>query len=381
MTVSALKNRIQRFLGTFIVLTLILDSGGERGMRTLGLFLGIFMIGIDLLRNKINFSVEFLLVWLFIAAHISFTMIFSVLKDVPLVVIVTYNFSLYFFVVLYLLVKNRHIKTDDFMNASLLFSILILVISVGTIFNVDPIIKLRDFCVENFSGLYGQKPILGLIFKNIYFQGTLNLVMPCVYFIFKNKKLKFIFTFLALVFSLSRFGVLVCLLAIFLKSLKKTTVPFYILLFAFTVLYFAFWGEESFLSRLFLQDEGMQIRIGHIRGISELFDNPFIFLFGQGPGTKYYSYGFRKYADSIEVSQADFLRKYGLLFSCVLTFLFCYLLKKIKTVRSKDSAPLFFTLFCFYLVAFSNPVLLSLPYILFVSICIVHIEKKKRHCI
>ena len=84
-----------------------------------------------------------------------------------------------------------------------------------------------------------------------------------------------------------------------------------------------------------------------------------------GPGSFFYSSGFNEFVDNIEVSQLELFRKYGLIgYSLFHLSLFC--LSWNFLVKRNYPAQICFA--AFYFVAFSNPVLVTFLFSIFVSV-------------
>ena len=133
-------------------------------------------------------------------------------------------------------------------------------------------------------------------------------------------------------------------------------------------------------------DAGAAPRLLHFPAVWNYFSGrPIYFLFGGGPGSVFFTEAFifqenGGWTDDSEISQLEALRIYGVFFTMYLLFLFVKLSK--KTVSEGLSA-FSYALWSFFLVAASNPVLLTTPAIIFYSITVVELTipqlKKKRN--
>ena len=112
------------------------------------------------------------------------------------------------------------------------------------------------------------------------------------------------------------------------------------------------------LLNLELSNDGTNIRIGHLRSVYDEFaSRPAALSFGFGAGSTFYSEGFQEVTDNIELSQFEILRKYGLF---GLTVLIVYIAAAAARARAIEATvPLAEAIACYFLVAMSNPVLLT----------------------
>jgi hypothetical protein len=122
---------------------------------------------------------------------------------------------------------------------------------------------------------------------------------------------------------------------------------------------------QSPMIRLFYEmkeGEGstVQVRIGHLYSILELFSgNPLELLFGFGLGTEFYSEGVGQYVTNIELDHLNCIRKYGLIWSGA--FFGIVLYTSIRSIKSynKEIRVLGICLISAFIVAGTNPVLIS----------------------
>lgn len=102
------------------------------------------------------------------------------------------------------------------------------------------------------------------------------------------------------------------------------------------------------------------IKYGHLVSYAKLFtDHPLYLLVGQGPGTSFYTEGFRAVVDETEWTYLEMIRNYGL-FSLLIVTVLLYPLKDVKAM-SKDLFQLgVMGVYVMYLfVAGTNPLLFS----------------------
>ena len=358
-----------------IILLLILGSGSMS--IQIGAFIIIFINFLRILffafkHKYLNNAVT--LCFLFLTAAITVSAIMSVIQAVSFAEIVLYNFSMYLFIMLFLSAKTKIIDYKGYMNAALVFSFIVIFLVCAGMFNIFGGRQLQAKALKILSGMDGQKPIAGIIFQGFYLQGTLTLIPACVFFIHQKNYKNFLICFFALALSLSRFGLLTVIFCYCLMNKKKVSRIFLGMSILILVGYIFQFPILISLMQLFSgKDDGMSIRMGHLLGIIEVFEeNPIYFFFGQGPGSVFYSYGFNKMTSTVEISQFDFLRKYGVFTTVffVLIVLFAAICLIYRTDRTGRG--LGYGIIAHFIVSISNPVLLSIPFVSYFAICIVY---------
>ncbi|MDE7378377.1 MAG: ligase [Paraprevotella sp.] len=103
------------------------------------------------------------------------------------------------------------------------------------------------------------------------------------------------------------------------------------------------------------------VKYAHLTSYGELFEeNPLYFLWGEGPGTRFYSAGFHKMSLQTEWTYVELIRYMGV-FCVLVLFLFLYPLVKIWKLRHRDDScyVIAFAFFIYMIIAGTNPLLLS----------------------
>lgn len=117
-----------------------------------------------------------------------------------------------------------------------------------------------------------------------------------------------------------------------------------------------------FITLLMETDESSNyVKYGHLASYKILFnEHPEYLLFGQGPGTMFYSLGFRGMAIRTEWTYLEMLRNYGILCLPILYVVMLPLFKLVKMSNKHDSALAIAAAYFIYLIiAGTNPLLLS----------------------
>lgn len=367
------KNTLCDFISTIILSFLIFGSGVMKiqsfGFLILFLFLffDLVFFGTRKILNLYSF-----VGFLFLGMCITISAAIGVFHNVAMKNAVIYNFSMYLFVIMLIAVRFDVITYKGYMNAITIFSMFSIILTLAGIFDLLGGRALQSKVLTVMSGMDGQKPIAGVVMQGFYLQGTLAIVPACVFFLQQKRYLNFFITFFALSLALSRFGLITVILCYGLINRKKFF-KFLVLIFLFFFIGFLL-NIPIIISLLEVfsgKDSGMSIRVGHLRGVLDVLnDNPSYFLFGQGPGSEFYSYGFNTFTETIELSHFDFIRKYGI-FATMFLFLAILLVALFLISKTDDIGKgLGFGVIGHFIVAASNPVLLSIPFVCYFAICL-----------
>lgn len=166
---------------------------------------------------------------------------------------------------------------------------------------------------------------------------------------------------------------------VFFNRITKTRRLKYFLYPAFAIFAIAF----VMLVLMLASEQGEKsntIKFAHLTSYAVLFtDNPQYLLWGQGPGTWFYSSGFGAMTDETEWTYLELLRNYGLL---CLPMLYVYILPLFRLwphIRTNNfTFGIFCTYFCYLLIAGTNPLLMSSTGIIMVLMAYSYTEVVKQ---
>lgn len=234
-------------------------------------------------------------------------------------------------------------------------------------FNISPINDINDYIKDHSEGFFGDKNFLsGDILPNVYFQGTLSLVICGSLCLQSKNYLVYLLILIALVLAPSRFGFMVLVGWGIFIFLRKSATRLVVLPLLFMILYYLLtllpFGFELF-SIFNGGGDGLEVRNGHIESLRNFFsNNPWAFFTGAGPGSLFYTKGTGNIQDNIEISQFEYVRKYG-----IISFAFFNILYFGPFLAKKKNIYILGALVMYYVVAFSNPVLFSIFSMLFLT--------------
>ena len=131
---------------------------------------------------------------------------------------------------------------------------------------------------------------------------------------------------------------------------------FYPLLVIFAMMFLSF----LLLLALETEESSNMIKYGHLKSYMDLFnDNPGYFLFGQGPGTGFYSSGFKRFTTITEWTYVELLRNYGIWSLLIMAVILKPLLTFYRERRDNLTFVIMICYVGYLLVAGTNPLLIS----------------------
>jgi hypothetical protein len=310
----------------------------------------------------------FLLFYLGSLSYLLISVVIAILNKAPFILAHRFNFNLYFLIILYIIARKGYITVDGYLIAIKIFTLIILFLFFGRILGINLFIKLFEIMSPAIMGDMKN----GI--ASVYFKGTLEIVSGAVIFAKKRNIGWFLLCLLALAVAPSRFGVFVCMLFFLVINIKKLYIPVIIcsiLFLCITTFRIKIPVLIDFVQIFNSESGGTIVRSRHLESIIYLFSqNPLYLVFGQGPGTLFYSSGFHGLTDKVEISHFDILRRYGIIYFSALHIGLFFLIRNLWKTKQIIAQALMLSLLSHYIVSISNPVLLSLPYMMIICISI-----------
>jgi hypothetical protein len=377
MVLKAEEPQYKTVLNVICLTILILDSGGGLRLRNIA-FLIIVFFGLYGMYKHRSLNKNFIYFFLIFFISLIPGIMISIFNSIPIFQIVNWILSFTLLPFFYFYVKGSELSHKCFVIAGGIFSTIVIVLFFGRLMNIGFVIAANDYITSNSDGFFANKNFAsGDILPNVYFQGTLSVVICGCLSLRNNNYLAFFLILIGLILAPSRFGFMVLIIwAAFLFLRKSWIMLAYspiIIIVAFLILQNLAFGKELF-SAFTGESDGMEVRYGHLISIYTIFrENPFYFLFGQGPGSVFFTKGTYSLTDNIEISQLEFIRKYGV-FSLIS---FCMLYFMPLFSRFTSDIYLKGALVIYFMVSFSNPVLFSIFSMLFLAFVYVEIFDSK----
>lgn len=368
MTPNIVINRIRAILNIVCLTCLMIDSGGGLGLRNVSFVIIFLFAFIGSLKVKSINKTFILLYIIFLLSLIPGLSVSLINPDVSLIASTLWIISFLLIPVFFLYIHGSKIDKKAFVIGGTVFAGLIITLFTGRIFGFTYINNINDYIKDHSNGFFGNKNFLsGDILPNVYFQGTLSLIICGVICLELKNYFSYFTILIALILAPSRIGFSILVLWGLIVFVKKSYLRIFFIPIFFAIIFFSIYnlpfGKE--LIGIFNgQSDGLEIRNGHIQSIIDEFGmHPVAILTGEGPGSLFYSKGYGAYVDNIELSQFEYLRKYGIISFIIATFFYFWpLLGKNKNTFFLKGA-----LIMYYFVSFSNPVLYSIFAMLFVT--------------
>jgi hypothetical protein len=340
-----------------------LDMGGQIGVRDIVVPIAAAML---IVVRRTVFPRQIAPLFALLVVYPTVLLLIGVIKSADLSVAVSqYRSTVLAFILLVILSDSPYKILAKALYYSIGFTALIAVIlAISLIMGITVFDGLINRLHENSAGYFGLRGVGDNFIPNIYFTATLFYVPAALYFLFRGSNFIYLICLIGLVAAVSKAGMLFVLFGtiIFLFSKGKMSSKLLIVGTLGLVLLFVF---QSPAMELFIEiEEGrsgtVAARIGHMVSILQLFsDHPLEFLFGFGLGTEFYSEGIGQYVWNIELDHLNCIRKYGFIWSCI--FFWVVLHTSIKSIKSniEDIRILGGCLLSAFIVAGTNPVLIS----------------------
>lgn len=103
-----------------------------------------------------------------------------------------------------------------------------------------------------------------------------------------------------------------------------------------------------------------EMKYAHLASYTQLFtSHPEYLIFGQGPATKFYTLGFRRFTDETEWTYLELIRNYGVFCIAILLVVLWPLFKMIRKSNDVYKWGITTTYFIYLMIAGTNPLLLS----------------------
>jgi hypothetical protein len=337
------------------------------------LLLWIFQV----IRKEIRLPKELVFLVLFISFFmplyaLSVGLLNNFLKNTDPGVIV--YFSSFFFFTLTLVIVNRKIDLTKPFNFASLFIVLITIGFYGVML-INPLLfgKLYQyFVIDKQVAIYALRNFGGYPVLQMFYKTSPLLVFPLSYYLFQiliqgNVKLLFLklTILLSIIVTLFLSGtranivslVLIILFYLSYYIYKKSRIVFVILTGLYTLL--AIYGLSIIGGILFNATEiSNLVKFGHyISYIEHFSDHIGQFIFGNGLGSSFYSYGINRITNVTELTYLELIRIWGMPISII--FLLVLLTPILYEIKAKQFSHLFIAYIAYLFIAGTNPLLLS----------------------
>jgi hypothetical protein len=366
---------LRKILNVLCLTCLLLDSGGGLGLRLMS-FAIIFGFSIMGVLENTTINKTFLLLYSFFMVSILPAVFVSLNSATPMNEIVVWVVAFILIPFLYFYVKGAQLDSSAFVTAGLIFSVIIILLFYGRFTGVPLADEINDYISSHSNGFFNQKEYTsGDTMPNVYFQGTLGLVICGCVCLEMRKYGVFVLILLALILAPSRFGFLVLGLwagVLFIRKNPTRIILLPLVLIPLVLILSQLPFGNELMSAFTGKGDDSNIRSGHLKSISRILSEDISRLFfGQGPGSVFFSQGFNDYTDNVEMSQIEYIRKYGLFSFAAFNLMYFWPMLS----KQRDSFYLKGALLTYYFVSLSNPVLFSIFSMLFFVFIFIKLEE------
>jgi hypothetical protein len=228
----------------------------------------------------------------------------------------------------------------------------------------------------------GSRGFDELPFPQVFFHTSRLIVFPLAFFTvlvlqsigFRRMLYGFLLSInMAAMFAgATRANMIVCILTPLIVAFwysKKRLILSLVAVILFSAIYFS--HLESIQGMLDPDETSNAYKLSFFRDYLSLFEDPHVFLFGQGLGS-YFDTSMRGYVSLTELTYFEFIRRFGILLSTIVFIMLLYPLSKLF-MRKYHSAHYIFISYLIYLImCYSNPLLMSSTGMLVLSIVLYY---------
>jgi hypothetical protein len=364
-SISSLE--LSKFLTWLLLVGLLVDIGGGFGLKYIIL---VFFLGFALVKSlKANFDKSIFLD-ISVCAFFSAAALLSVIRGNEFGAAFS-EVSFLAFVFLIVLGKGVGANFIESIFLRVSFYAAIVIVITFTLILLFPEIGIAatSFAKENRLGYIGLKSIDSGV-PNVYFRWSSWLLLGFSLSLFLKKYLLSAVILTAAVMTLSTAIIGGIFLIIFsytfmdgrLGHIKIFKIFFsFILVFVGILLAMNMFPDvlQEIISKFSTSSVSSSVKLGHIESILNLLsNNPSYLIYGQGPGSSFYSVGVDAFVTNVEVSHFNLLRQFGLLGFIFFFSYTCYVVICLLCL-GRPGYPWAVGLTVMFLVAGTNPLLLS----------------------
>jgi hypothetical protein len=213
-----------------------------------------------------------------------------------------------------------------------------------------------------------RKKFLNWWIPSVFHMSSPLLIITSAYYLYKyfmSNKYKYLFIFYFFTFTLiatgTRANILAIILVFYLITLYyflfiKKYISLSIFLFFIGIIFFL-----AFIYLLFTNKNSSSIaKDGHLASYLEFFkNNTRIFLFGQGPGSFFYTKGFNSYTTNTEFSYLELIRMFGIFFTTIIMGIYIYPLIILFAKKTFFAFSIGISYLAYLFIAGTNPLLIG----------------------
>jgi hypothetical protein len=352
---------------TLLQLALLVDAAGSLKLRELSIALFLIARFPKFINNEKRYKLTSVLICLATLTCLTASTIISTSYATDLGQALSWLLFLPFLLTLFILSSTIKGDLERLVNAGVIFALIILCLSILVHSFSDVGKVLIEGYFSQILAFKNQKEVYGVNLHVVYFQSTLALVPLGVLAFLHRRWISYFIILFALVVAPSRYGSILLLLfpLLFMANNRVKLLQNNPKYRALMILVSAALG--FFIPII----SGEDVRMLHLESISRIFDeNPWMTIFGMGPGSEFYSLGFQNLTNDIELTHYETIRKYGVVLYIVI------LMAAVQQVIKRDRVDVTWILSSIYMTYTMNPGLLSLSSALLYFVVVSNNQEK-----
>jgi hypothetical protein len=354
------SDKLLRWIIGITMISLVIDAGGQTGLRTI-FPIGLFLIFL-LKRRKIAPLPHGLLLFSLLVAYPTCLYFIGLLRNGnPEVAVSQYRSTLFSWLMMIALSGINYAFLARTLYSSLALTAFLATIGAAALFLGIPVID--NFFGALTGGYFGLRGVGESFIPNLQFRSTLFFVPAALYFLLNRKLLLYCVCVLGLVAGVSKAGLAFVLVASLLFVIGDGGKTRWLVLAV--AMLFVLFLYNSPIGELFVEiatgdSRTLEVRQRDLESIAQLFfGDPVGFIFGFGMGSEFYSEGAGDFVTGIELDHLNTIRKYGIIWSGF--FFYFVIATSVRAILSPLSEVriLGICLLSAFIVAGTNPVLIS----------------------
>jgi hypothetical protein len=373
------ESRSER-LGSALMLALAtalcIDMGGEYGIRNVVVTIASPMLmWLHARRLRIGLRVLFPFVMLIIWPLFSFAIGLANGADERLALSQLQSTVLGFVLVLIVGTTEPN-RTARLLTIALrITAVAAISLAVGLFFDFPLAAATTAFLDDSGGGYFGKRSVTEFDFApNIYFKSSIFYAWAFTYTLLLNQHRSALLLLFAMIAATSKASLLAALLITLIRTTALASIRTFLFAALATAaavsLVMALSLDVLFVEIVKMESNTVDVRMLHLRSLLSYWAaHPLNIFFGFGLGTEFFSLGEGALVSNIELDHLNCIRKYGLFWS--LAFFAWTLVSAWSAIRSNDlqRRATGWALLVVFIVAGTNPVLISPLFFLVLAIC------------
>ncbi|MCZ8112959.1 MAG: hypothetical protein ACK5Y8_06110 [Betaproteobacteria bacterium] len=355
---------------------LCIDMGGEYGIRNVVVTIASPMLmWLHARRLRIGLRVLFPFVMLIIWPLFSFAIGLANGADERLALSQLQSTVLGFVLVLIVGTTEPN-RTARLLTIALrITAVAAISLAVGLFFDFPLAAATTAFLDDSGGGYFGKRSVTEFDFApNIYFKSSIFYAWAFTYTLLLNQHRSALLLLFAMIAATSKASLLAALLITLIRTTALASIRTFLFAALATAaavsLVMALSLDVLFVEIVKMESNTVDVRMLHLRSLLSYWAaHPLNIFFGFGLGTEFFSLGEGALVSNIELDHLNCIRKYGLFWS--LAFFAWTLVSAWSAIRSNDlqRRATGWALLVVFIVAGTNPVLISPLFFLVLAIC------------